>query len=466
MRHPTGLLGLLLVVTFAATVPCRAGEGAAAGDRCNFVMIIADDMSWDDCGAYGNPAARTPHLDRLAREGMRFDRAFLTASSCSPSRASLLTGRYPHSTGAPELHMPVPANQVLLTSPMREAGYFTAVAGKWHLGPHVRKQLDLVLDKPPGPSGCEQWLELLRTRPKDKPFFLWLAAIDPHRPYAQGAEARHDPAQVVVPPDLPDTPGVRKDLADYFDEIARLDDAVGAVLDELDAQGVSKHTAVLFLSDNGRPFPRAKTTLYDAGIRTPLIVRLPGRTAPGSASQSLVSAVDVAPTVLELAGVRAPDTLQGKSFARMLSDPSATVRDFAYAEHNWHDYRAHERGVRSPRYTYIRNYIPELTGSPPADAVVGPTFQLMRQLHAAGKLAGPQADPFVAPRPPEELYDSEADPHALNNLAADPRHADALAQLRQALEAWQSDTGDRFDPALISPDRFDRGTGKRLPPQR
>jgi arylsulfatase A-like enzyme len=358
----------------------------------------------------------------------------------------------------------VPAAQVLFTTPLREAGYFTAAAGKWHLGPHVTRQFDRVLDKPPGPAGAEQWVELLRARPKDKPFFLWLAAIDPHRPYGQRAEPRHDPAGVVVPPYLPDTPVVRKDLADYLDEVARLDDHVGAVLDELDAQGVAKGTAVVFLSDNGRPFPRSKTTLYDSGIRTPLLVRLPGRAAAGSASASLVSAVDLAPTVLELAGVAAPDTLQGKSFAPVLADPGAAVREFAFAEHNWHDYRAHERAVRSPRYTFVRNWLPELTGSPPADAVAGPTFQLMRRLHAEGKLTGPQAEPFRAPRPAEELYDTDADPHALHNLAADPAHAEALGRLRQALAEWQAETGDTFDPAAISPDRFDRATGKRLPP--
>ena len=452
VAHPVGVA--------AATAPASAPAAA----RPNFVVFVADDMSWDDCGPYGHPHVKTPNLDRLARDGMRFDRAFLTTSSCSPSRASILTGRYPHATGAPELHMPLPANQTLLTRPLREAGYYTAAAGKWHLGPKSTKQLDLVIEGG-GPSGSDQWLKVLRERPRDKPFFLWLAAIDPHRPYKRGpgtAERRHTAADVVVPPYLPDVPEVREDLALYYDEIARLDDHVGQVLAELDAQGRTADTVVLFMADNGRPFPRCKTTLYDSGIRTPLIVRYPGHVKPGSVTTSLVSAVDLAPTVVALAGARAPDTFQGQSFVDVLTNPAASAREFAFAEHNWHDYRAFERGVRSARYTYIRNWLPELTQSPPADAVNSPTFAAMRALRDRGNLTEAQAACFAAPRATEELYDIEADPHAIRNLASDAEHAKALAQMREALNQWSSETKDVFAAERISPDRFDRETGAAI----
>lgn len=456
-RRPLAVLGAVVVL---AGVRAAAQGAAAPRERPNFVVIIADDLAWNDTRPYGHPRIRTPHLDRLAREGMRFDRAFLTTSSCSPSRASILTGRYPHATGAPELHQPLPPTQTLVAEPLRKAGYFTAAAGKWHLGGAVKPQFDRVLEGG-GPSGGENWLKLLRERPKDQPFFLWLAAIDPHRPYQPGAvQPPHAPEDAVVPPYLPDNETTRRDLALYYDEIARMDGFIGHVLDELEKQQVSRDTFVLFLSDNGRPFPRCKTTLTDDGIRTPFLVRFPRQVKAGATCGSLVSSVDVAPTLLELAGAGKSPLHQGRSFARLLREPSSAVRDFAFAEHHWHDYRAFERGVRSRRFTYIRNYLPELPGTPPADAVKSPTFQEMRRLHASGKLTAAQASVFVAPRAAEELYDLESDPHSLRNLAADPAHAPILKQHREALDRQLRETGDTFDRERLTSDRFDRDTGE------
>ncbi len=212
--------------------PCYA----AGSQRPNVVLIIADDMAWDDCGAYGNPKVRTPPIDRLAREGMRFDRAFVTASSCSPSRSSILTGRYPHNTDAEELHWPLPPEQVTFVEKLKASGYWTAAAGKWHLGNAVKDRFDVVREADPSgfrlgtgkdakarmtaegsgaaQSGCDQWVPALRDRPRDKPFFLWLAALDPHRDYQPGTIPEpHRPEDVTVPPYLPDLPEVRKGLA-------------------------------------------------------------------------------------------------------------------------------------------------------------------------------------------------------------------------------------------------------------
>jgi arylsulfatase A-like enzyme len=455
----------------------------AAASRPNFVLIIADDMAWDDCGAYGNARIRTPHLDRLAREGMRFDRAFLTCSSCSPSRASLITGRYPHATGAQELHWPLPPEQVTFIEALKGAGYWTAAAGKWHLGDAVKDRFDVVKEAGAGAfqlqttrdgkaapminakdqSGCAAWVPTLRERPKDKPFFLWLAAFDPHRDYEPDAIPRpHRPEEVTVPPYLPDAPDTRRDLALYYDEITRLDGFVGRVLDELAAQGVADDTVVVFISDNGRPFPRCKTTVYDSGIRTPLLVRWPAKVKPGSTCASLVSAVDLAPTFLELAGLKPLPSFQGRSFARLLANPQAATREFVFAEHNWHDYAAHERAVRSTRFKYIRNDYPDLNMNPPADAVRSPTFAEMRRLRDAGKLTPEQLSVFAAPRAPEEFYDLTADPDELRNLAADPEYARELQRHRTALERWAKETRD-FLPAVRSPDEFDRETGDPLP---
>jgi N-sulfoglucosamine sulfohydrolase len=460
----------------AATLLASTAAGAEA--RPNFVLMIADDLGCDDLGAYGHPAIRTPNLDRLARQGMRFDRAFLTCSSCSPSRSSLITGRYPHNTDAEELHLPLPAAQVTFVEKLKAAGYWTAAAGKWHLGNAVKDRFDQVREagqegfilpaSPSAPkgdraSGCDQWVPTLRDRPRDRPFFLWLAAIDPHRDYQPGAIPQpHRPEDIVVPPYLPDTPEVRRDLAMYYDEIARLDGHVGEVLAELDRQGVAEDTLVLFMSDNGRPFPRCKTTVYDSGIRTPWIVRWPSRVAPGTRCESLVSSIDIAPTFLTLAGLSPGPSFQGKDFSPLLRDPKATIRRYVFAEHNWHDFAARGRAVRSERFKYIRNDDADLPNTPPADAVRSPTFQAMRRLRDAGKLPPEQMSCFTRPRPAEELYDTEADPHELHNLASDPSHAETLATLRRELDAWQQATDDK-KPAVLSPDEFDRETGDPFP---
>lgn len=455
---------------------------AAVNPRPNFVILIADDMAWEDSGPYGNKAVRTPKIDRLAQQGMRFNRAFVTASSCSPSRASIMTGRYPHNTDAEQLHWPLPREQVTFVERLKAAGYWTAAAGKWHLGPHMKNRFDAVAEAGTAgfqlpaargakramideedESGCANWLPALKARPKDKPFFLWLAALDPHRDYQPNAIAKpHKAEDVIVPPYFPDTPEVRSDLALYYDEITRFDDHVGKVLAELDAQGVASNTLVVFMADNGRAFPRCKTTVYDSGIKTPFIVRWSAKVKAGSTCDRLISSIDIAPTILELAGIEPLKTVQGRSFAKLLDDPSAKIRDYAFAEHNWHDYDAHKRAVRSERFKYIRNFDVDLPNTPPADAVRSPTFQTMRKLRDAGKLTPEQMACFTKPKPQEELYNCDNDPHELRNLADDPAHAKTLQELRDELARWQKITSDPI-PGLRNADEFDRETGEPLP---
>lgn len=476
-RKHARLIGAWLTAALcaAATTPGYAQAPA----RPNVVLIIADDLAWDDSGAFGNRSVKTPNIDRLAQGGMRFDRAFVTASSCSPSRSSLLTGRYPHNTGAEELHQPLPRDQIGFAEKLQSAGYWTAAAGKWHLGNDAKRGFELVRLANPGAknakgamtargtnaakSGCDQWVQVLQDRPKDKPFFLWLAALDPHRGYELGTiPTPHRPEDVVIPPYLPDLPEVRKDLALYYDEISRLDGFVGDVLDELDRQGIAGDTLVLFLSDNGRPFPRCKTTLYDSGIKTPLIARWPGHIKPETRCGSLVSTIDIAPTILRLAGLVPGPTFQGKDLSPLFKDPTAKVQDLILAERNWHDYSARGRAARSERFKYIKNDDAQNPLTPPADAVQSPTFVAMRKLRDLGKLTPIQQACFVHPRPGEELYDLDADPHELVNLANDPTHAAVLRELRQALSNWERETGDVI-PDRPSPDEFDRETGDPLP---
>ena len=451
-------------------------------ERPNFILIIADDMGWNDCGAYGHPTIRTPNIDRFANEGTRFDNAFLTASSCSPSRASIITCRYPHNTDAEQLHWPLPAEQVTFVELLKAAGYWTAAAGKWHLGDAVKNRFHLVrqadvsgFQLPTGrsrtkqvmvakeKSGCEHWIPTLRSRPKDTPFFLWLASLDPHRDYEPGIIPNpHRPDEVVVPPYLPDVPEVRKDLALYYDEITRLDGYVGEVLTELERQNVEDNTFVLFISDNGRPFPRDKTTLYDGGIKTPWIIRWPRRLQPGGVCKQLVSSIDIGPTLLGLAGIDVPSCFEGCSLVPLLTDQDRKIHDYVFAEDHWHDYEDLGRAVRSLRYKYIRNDYPDLPATPPADAGRSLTFQAMRRLRKQGMLNRNETSCFLKPRPVEELYDVALDPHELNNLAADRKYTKVLEAHRRALADWSGGTDFRI-PGVRTPDEFDRETGAPLP---
>lgn len=453
-------LPLVGFISFCVSSPLSAAP--------NFIIFVADDMAWEDSGAYGHPTIRTPNIDRLAEEGMRFDRAYLTCSSCSPSRCSMLTGRYPHSTGAGELHLPLPADQILLSTPLREQGYYTAAVGKWHLGNAVIPQMDLV-KQGGGPGGEAYWVDVIKNRPHDKPFFMWLAATDPHRGYQPGAiDPPHSVADVRVPPIFPDTSDVRKDLALYYDEIGRFDEYIGKVVAELKHQGVLDETFLLVISDNGRPFPRCKTTVLEDGVKTPFVIRFPPLVQAGTVTDSLISTVDIAPTVVELARGQQLKTFQGKSFVPILSNPQAKTRQKAYSEHNWHDYQAFERSVCTERYRYVRNWLPELPATPPADAVRSPTYEEMLRLYAANELGPIPQLVFQAPRPAEELYDVTTDPHCINNLLLGQSISEEIETIRQThlelLQQWQSETSDHFPGRQeLTPDGFHRATGERLP---
>ena len=195
----------------------------AAAQPTNILIFIADDQGEGDLSVYGHPTLRTPNVDRLAREGMRFDNAFLTISSCSPSRSSILTGRYPHSTGAEDLHMPLPADQHTIARRLKQESYYNMSVGKWHLGDAEQKHWDAIVDCP-GKDTATEALKMLSERPKNQPFFFWVASKDPHRPFDENAIPNpHDPADVVVPPYLPDHPLIRRDLALYYDEVTRFD---------------------------------------------------------------------------------------------------------------------------------------------------------------------------------------------------------------------------------------------------
>jgi arylsulfatase A-like enzyme len=325
-------------------------------------------------------------------------------------------------------------------------------------------QYDLVIDTKP--AGSEDWVETLQNRPKDKPFFMWFASHDAHRPW-QATKGKHAIAkphsldEVTVPPYFPDTPEVRQDLAEYYDEIHRLDDYTGCVLTELEKQGVSDNTMVVFISDNGRAFPTAKTRVIDSGIKTPFLIHWPKAKFKIMDRNQLVSSIDILPTFLEMAGLKVPVDIQGRSFVQMLEKPNEKIHEYIFAEHNWHDYKAHERMVRSLDYIYSENAFPELSANPPADGVRSPTFQTMLKLNAEGKLTEKQQACFVVPRPATELYNVINDPFSFDNLVNDERYSAKSREMKAALEKWQKQTADHV-PVNPKEDSFHRITGKKL----
>jgi len=407
----------------------------------NFIFFIADDISFDDIGCYGNEFVKTPNLDRMAKEGMVFENAYLTASSCSPSRCSIITGRYPHNTGAPELHSTLPGTQFMFPQALRQSGYYTALSGKNHMGSAVKSAFEKI-DNGGGPSGSAKWIQHLKDRPRDKPFFFWFASHDAHRNWAVNDEApTYKPTQINVPPFLFDGPKTREDLVGYYHEVSRTDHFVGKIMAELKAQGIDDNTYFVYCADNGRPFPRCKTRLYDSGIRTPLIVWSPKWIKPAR-TQSLVSSIDFAPTFLELAQSKSVESIQGVSFAPILKDFKATTRDYVFAEHNWHVFQAHERMVRFGNWVYIKNAWPELQSRCMESIAHFPAGIELEEKYKTGELAKHQTDCFLAPRPKEELYDLRDDPNQLNNLMDNESAKQTLNHARRVLSKWQDQTAD------------------------
>lgn len=466
---------------FVATSPILSNQSLGAGndrsvERPNAIIFIADDVSWNDYGCYGNAAARTPNIDALAVGGIRFDNAYLTASSCSPSRSSIITGRYPHNNGsAAELHKPISAHLPWFPQLLRDAGYYTALSGKHHMKSTEPKTQPTVFDhvdggRGPGNSGGHaNWVSVTEKRPKDKPFFFWFASYDAHRGWdsdkqwdAEAFGPMHKPADVKVSPFLVDDLATRQDLASYYNEVTRFDHYIGRVVDMLREQDALDNTLIFVLADNGRPFPRAKTRLHDSGMKTALVAHWPKRIKHSAECDSLVSVIDLAPTILSAAGVPVAKTMQGVSLLPVLENPEQPVRQYAFSEHNWHDYEALGRSVRHGDFLLIKNSRPEQAWQGPADSVRSPSHKSLLEGKRNNGLTTVQNEVLMAPRPEFELYHFRNDPNQLNNLAGDSKYASTKQQLAWALDQWMEETGDSV-PAKINPDIFHRETGNRLP---
>ncbi len=459
-RFPRSLSYLILVL-LATTLGGGASRYAFTHQEAppNVLVFVADDAGWNDFGIYGNEAITTPHIDRLAATGLRVASAFLTAPQCSPSRISILSGKYPHATGAEDLHMPLPDGEVLLPALLQDQGYFTGHMRKTHYGPNGERQFNWYAE---AIDDFPQFLDAAGSAP----FFLWVGFRDPHRGYQAGAfDPPHDPADVLVPPFLADTPETRADLALYYDEIARMDQNIGRFMDVLTTRGLRDNTLVIFLSDNGMPFPAAKGTLYDAGIRTPLIFSWPSAIKAGTVAQGPVSVIDLAPTLLDLSGATPPATMHGESVRNLLEDPSVPGRPYVFSERNWHNCDEHMRSVRTARYKLIRNAYTELPHCTPADASRSPSWYSLIHMKKQGALTWPQQRIFQAPRPRIELYDLEKDPGEFNNVADEAAYAAVVNELTHVLDQWIDETGDFSPMTRRRDDNTDRITGVKFTPK-
>jgi len=444
-------LGAPLWSTLGCAPPGDGRRDEAERPR-NLLVLVADDLGRGDVGAYGNAAVTTPSVDRLAREGCRFDDAFTPISLCKPSRSVLYTGLGPHANGAAGFE-DIRADVPTLPERLSALGVLTAQIGKLNVSPVERFPFEVLVpsnaafESGRDPALFERELRHFLARAAGRPWCAFLNFKDPHRPFHWPPDdpppRRHDPNRTRVHPFLVDTPATRRELADYYDAIERADDGVGRALGVLDELELAADTLVVFTSDNGMPFPYAKATLYDAGIRMPFVVRWPGVVAPGSSEAELVHFADVLPTALDVFGAPpgAADELDGRSLLPLLAGRERFGRTSFVAQLD-SNLRGELpiRALRTRGFKYIVNLRPNATfeSNDLAGSLTWPSW--LRAARDSADVAA-RVDHLLH-RPLEELYDLRADPHELDDRASDPDLRATKEALRAELFAWMTSTGD------------------------
>ncbi|MBK7627671.1 MAG: sulfatase [Bacteroidales bacterium] len=417
--------------------------------RPNIIWISTEDLS-PHMGCYGDQVAKTPNIDRLASQGTRFTNVFTTAAISAPVRSGIITGMYQTSIGC--MHMrttsyrrgvenpleftAVPPHYVkAFTEYMRAAGYYCTNNNK----------TDYQFSKDPVPASiwdeCSKKAHYKNRPDKNQPFFAVFNWVGTHESQDWDiSNVKTDPKTVKVPPYYPDNEIIRLNIAKMYDNIARLDSVVGALVSELEKEGELENTIIFFWGDHGDGLPRSKRWLYDSGLNIPLVIKFPGKSKP-VVDNRLISSIDFGPTVLSLAGIPVPAHMQGIPF---LGDQIGEPRDAVFAARDRVD-ESYDmiRSVRTKDYLYIRNYYP----NEPYPIWIPylnnmPIFKEMLRLDAEGKLTGPQKSWMAYNRPPEELYDVKADPFQLKNLINDPSLKLVLADLRKRHKTWTLETGD------------------------
>ena len=437
---------------FLGTLTCasaalQAGCSGPPEGGWNIVWIIADDLS-PDLSCYGSTDVNTPNIDRLAAEGALFEHAYVTAPVCSPSRSALITGMYQTSIGAHRHRshrddgyaLPEPVR--MITDYFREAGYYTVNDHQSGLGGRNKTDFNFAHGKPFDGS---DW----RDREPGQPFYAQVNIFEPHRgrppdawAFTESIENPTDPDTVSPPAYYPQDEVSRADWAGYLDAVRILDEKVGRVLDRLDEDGLTDRTVVVFFGDHGRPMPRDKQFLYDGGIHVPLVIRWPGHLEAGSVRDELVSAIDISATSLRIAGIEVPAHMEGRVF---LGPDRPVPREYVFAARDRCDETVDRiRTVRDKRYKYIRNYEADRAYMQlnRYKEVSYPIWRQMLRLQKEGAASASEFPFLASTRPEEELYDTQADPDELNNLAGSEEHAPVLTRMSSALDLWIQHTGD------------------------
>ena len=418
--------------------------------RPNVVLIITHDTG-RHLGCYGWPVA-TPHLDRLAAEGVRFDRHFCVAAQCSPSRSALMTGRWPHCNGVMGLapRWTYHAGEQTLAQCLRDSGYETVLVGVQHEGANTERlgyrQADTATrDAPSVALKCATFLRDGPSRSDGPPFLLVAGFNETHRPFDRPEYQPDEVDGVRIPPYLPEDARIRRELAMFQGSVRTADQAVGTILQALDTSGLAQETIVVFTVDHGIAFPRAKGMSYDPGLETALLVRWPGRIRAGRVSSDLLCNADLMPTLLQATQSPPAARMQGRSFLPLLLEEAPGPRQDFFFEMTWHDRYNPHRGIRTQRHKYVRNFHSSPLVFLPLDIYHSPSGEAVCERY------------YAASRPAEELYDLQHDPLEQQSLVGLARHAETLAALRARVQAWMEETED---PLLQGP------VAQPPPPQR
>lgn len=442
MKFPPRLLTLLTVLALPGA-PLFAADPKSA--LPNIVVFISDDHSQLDSQPYGSAEVRTPHMARLAADGLKFTHAFVASPSCGPSRTALLTGLWSARNGAEPNHKPKHPGVASLPPALRALGYEVAALGKVAHNTYAKDHgFDTIEGPNPGFENTAAVAKFLATRNPAKPLCLFVGTRHPHTVWS--AEPAYDPAAVQIPPAHFDEPVARAERARYLTDVTKADALLGEVR-ALVRTHMPGDTLFIYTADHGAALPFAKWTLYDAGIRVPLILAWPGHLTPGTRSDALVCWPDLLPTFIDLAGGQVPPGLDGRSFAGILRGTATTHRDRVFATHSGDgDFNVYPiRAVRSRDWKYIRNLHPEFQYHTHMSRSAGPHRPVFWDAWLAAAKTNPAAAAVVRrsiQHPAEELYDLATDPAELHNLAADPRQAPRLAALRADLDAWMKQQGD------------------------
>ncbi|MEM7370998.1 MAG: sulfatase [Bacteroidota bacterium] len=444
----------LFSLLFGLAVSCAQSPATSSAQskiqiasRPNILLIIADDLTHRDIGCYGSQNVKTPHIDAIAREGMRFTRCFQAAPMCSPTRHNLYTGIYPVRSGAYPNHAYARKGTKSVVHHLEKEGYRVGLTGKKHIAPKESFPFDYL-----GKGGDPDLnaLEEFMTRDKEQPFCAFVCYREPHTPWDKGDPGIYDPDSIILPPYLVDTKETRKRLTEYFAEINHLDNSVGDIRALLDKHQVAENTLLIFTSEQGNAFPFAKWTCYDNGLQTAFIARWPGHIAANSSSDAMIEYVDVTPTFVDLAGGDPIDSLDGRSFLPVLLGQASAHKQYVFGVqttrgiNNGSDHYG-IRSIRSAQFKYVMNLTPEATFQNNV-TVNSADWNSFWPTWVDKAKNDPEADELVQRfqhRPAEELYDVITDPYEMNNLAQESEHEEIKKDLRARLLSWMEQQGDR-----------------------